>query len=71
MAGAFRPRKPSSRWTKGLSCTNNQTGPLNGGRTPTSFSGDRRDSFDQESNPQRYGEYGQAGHQRHGGRAIH
>ena len=27
-----RPRKPSSRWTKGLSCTNNQTAPLNGGR---------------------------------------
>ena len=25
-----RSRKPSSRWTKGLSCTNNQTGPLNG-----------------------------------------
>jgi len=27
-ATAHRPPRPSSRWTKGLSCTNNQIGPL-------------------------------------------
>ncbi len=29
---AHLPRKPSFRWIPGRSCTNIQTGPLNGGR---------------------------------------
>ena len=37
---AHRPRKPSSRWTKGRTCTNIQPGPLNGSQplraTPSS-----------------------------------
>ncbi len=44
-ATAHRPRKPSSRWTKGQSCTNFQIGPLKGGSSPDKTKKEPSSSF--------------------------
>ena len=52
-ATVHQPRKPSSQWTKGRSCTNIHPGPLNGGQ-PGAIFGYHRAQLEEPSGESRF-----------------